>query len=465
MKRSTYPLYFFLLGILISYFLKEGYSYYTYFYDLNSSDKTLCVVLFLVGGLSGITFKDKITQIRLPFYLFYFLSTFYVLEFCYYLLSFSSYAHFPIYFQLILSGIGLSMLFRMPPKHTFALLFGVLLVLFASFSKLEIFIFSAIGSVFILVASNKAKINWGFSALCLIPFLFPLTPVSYFSDQHLYHDKIISQFTTRFSQIDITEWKGDRWFYFNHRPYFSTIDYSMYYEPMAHLPLRLIENPEKILVIGGENGILIHQILKHESVQSVTFLPYDSSLFRIASTESEFLTINHSIFDNEKIKVISNSIFDYLAFENTSFDLIYIDLPDPSSIETSQYFSKEFYQLLKNHLTPDGIFITQSMSPYLTPNSFQTIKNTIISAGFQIQPMHNQIPTIGEWSWVMGALDSIKFSDFQFEKAEQLNTKWLTPESTRLLLSFGKSPNSDYAINTIDSAILFKLNINETAFH
>ncbi len=47
--------------------------------------------------------------------------------------------------------------------------------------------------------------------------------------------------------------------------------------------------------------------------------------------------------------------------------------------------------------------VTQATSPYFSNKAFTCINRTIQAAGFSTLPYHNQIPTMGEWGWILAA--------------------------------------------------------------
>lgn len=48
-----------------------------------------------------------------------------------------------------------------------------------------------------------------------------------------------------------------------------------YQEMIAHLPLASHPNPKKVLVIGGGDGGVVREVLKHESVENVVLCDID----------------------------------------------------------------------------------------------------------------------------------------------------------------------------------------------
>ena len=48
-----------------------------------------------------------------------------------------------------------------------------------------------------------------------------------------------------------------------------------YQEMIAHLPLASHPNPKKVLVIGGGDGGVVREVLKHDSVENVVLVDID----------------------------------------------------------------------------------------------------------------------------------------------------------------------------------------------
>jgi spermidine synthase / saccharopine dehydrogenase (NADP+, L-glutamate-forming) len=48
-----------------------------------------------------------------------------------------------------------------------------------------------------------------------------------------------------------------------------------YQEMIAHLPLASHPNPKKVLVIGGGDGGVVREVLKHETVEHVVLCDID----------------------------------------------------------------------------------------------------------------------------------------------------------------------------------------------
>lgn len=131
-------------------------------------------------------------------------------------------------------------------------------------------------------------------------------------------------------------------------------------EYLVHFPLLYHPNPENILLIGtGFNGAL-GEILKHQP-NKIYYLELDPELIKTAE--------KYTSFKNEGVKIVNIDTRYFLKTRQEKFDVIIINLPDPSTALINRFYSQEFFQEAKFHLNPYGVLATHlSFSPnYLNP--------------------------------------------------------------------------------------------------
>lgn len=264
-------------------------------------------------------------------------------------------------------------------------------------------------------------------------------PFKFIPDQSLFFDRLLESKTTRQGKIHRVQWKGEQWIHYNGRLTASTIDAHLYYEPLVHPAMSLAGQGKDILLIGGENGLALTEIVK-----------YDPRVFDIIPLDAEFLKNSRVHAD----PMITEAPFSWLHETSSLYDVIVLDLPDPIDISTNQYYTLEFYELCLKHLRNDGLLVTQASSPYFSPNTHYSIQATIEAAGLQTVNYHNQVPTIGQWGWVIATSgeDNLKT---RLKNAEaEVTTRWWNQEAMQMMLSFGKRGYFDQktpVINTIKS--------------
>lgn len=284
----------------------------------------------------------------------------------------------------------------------------------------------------------------GFSTL----FLSVLTvsyfgrPSEFFSSQKRYSDRVVFSSETPFQKIDITTWKGHYWAYANNIIQFSTLDEQMYYEPIVHPVMQLASNASNVLVIGGENGIIIRELKKYPEVKHIDLIPLDTGLLSLSKTHPIFKRVNKDALEFDIISLPDVDAFRYLENQRNKFDVIIIDAPDPIDLEINRYYTKEFYELCFRALTSGGLMVTQAGSPYYATKAFEAISNTVKTAGFTPFQFHNQVLSMGEWGWIIGSksLTNEELTDkFMAMKFDDIDTKWINNEAMQMMMSFGKS--------------------------
>ena len=177
----------------------------------------------------------------------------------------------------------------------------------------------------------------------------------------------------------------------------------------------------------------------------------------MARDEALFTDVNEGALTNKNVIILEEDPFTFLASHEEIYDLIFIDAPDPVDVLTNQFYTQEFYQLVNTALTGNGMFVTQSGSPYFATEAYEMLKRTIANSGFYITSYHNQVLSLGEWSWTIGSKDGKVKSKLEDASFKVFDTKWLNNEAMRMMLSFGKSKIAvDSSINTIADPKLYE---------
>lgn len=134
-------------------------------------------------------------------------------------------------------------------------------------------------------------------------------------------------------------------------------DEFIYHEMLAHVPILAHGKAERILIIGGGDGGIVREIVKHASVKTITQVEIDDQVINMSK---QYLP-NHSqgAFDDPRWQLV---IQDGMAFMHDStehFDVIMIDSTDPTG-PGEVLFSREFYAACQQRLNPGGILVTQN---------------------------------------------------------------------------------------------------------
>ncbi len=194
------------------------------------------------------------------------------------------------------------------------------------------------------------------SIVCLFLFfsqkldnLNKITASFRFRNQHL-----ISSTNTQYGNISITQTEKQYNFY-ESGLFLGTNKETYFNEELIHLSLLSHSRAENILLVGGGFNGGIYEILKHP-VKKVYYLELDPKLI-----ESSFVflpEIYKKSLKDEKVKIKTLDARYFLKNSKEKFDVIIINLPNPSTILLNRLYTKEFFQIVKEKLKKDGVFVT-----------------------------------------------------------------------------------------------------------
>lgn len=139
-------------------------------------------------------------------------------------------------------------------------------------------------------------------------------------------------------------------------------DEFVYHEMLAHVPLFSHPNPKRALIVGGGDGGLLEEALKHAGIEAVTMVELDDGVVTLA--KAHFGDLNRGAFEDPRTKLIIGDGAKFVAETEDRFDVIMIDSTDPQG-PGEVLFSKAFYADCKRCLTPGGILVTQNGVPFL----------------------------------------------------------------------------------------------------
>jgi spermidine synthase len=240
------------------------------------------------------------------------------------------------------------------------------------------------------------------SVVLLGGFLYSFRITSFF-EQFVYQDEIILTRQSPYQRIIVTKWNQDLRLYLNGHLQFSTADEYRYHEPLVHIPMTLARNREKILVLGGGDGMVLREIFKYADVQKVDLVDLDPEMTSLAIRNPVFKKVNGSSLTNTKVKVYNQDAFTFVKNATDLYSVIIIDLPDPNDTGLGKLYTREFYKMLQKRLAVDGVMVTQATSPYFATQAFWCIAHTIRDVFPAVQPYTVYVPSFGQWGFVLAA--------------------------------------------------------------
>jgi len=181
----------------------------------------------------------------------------------------------------------------------------------------------------------------------------------------------------------------------------SEADEFIYHEALVHPAMLTHPQPEKVFIAGGGEGATLREVLTHKTVKRAVMVDIDEEVVDVCR---RFLPSWHQhAFDDLRAELHFADARKYLEESSDKFDVIIIDLVDPLEGGPARLlYTKEFYQMVKQRLKPDGIMSVQAEpAEWTNLDNFAAIANTLGSVFPIARPYQVHVPSfLGLWGFV-----------------------------------------------------------------
>lgn len=261
-------------------------------------------------------------------------------------------------------------------------------------------------------------VGWSLSGVLFLGIIFAENATQHFEDQ-LYQDEIIFAQTTNAQRVIVTRWREDFRLYLNGHLQFSSTDEYRYHEALVH-PAMLSPGPrERVLILGGGDGMAAREVLSFEGVKHLHLVDLDAAVTDLFRDNALLAELNHQALRDPRTKVITGDAMSFLENTQELYDIVIIDLPDPSDTHLGKLYSKAFYDLVQRRLGPQGRVGIQATSPYRAREAFWSIVHTVEASTsgnpetprtLRVHPYHTMVPSFGTWGFILAGREPIDIS-------------------------------------------------------
>ena len=180
---------------------------------------------------------------------------------------------------------------------------------------------------------------------------------------------------------------------------FCSLDERYYHEALVFPAMEVADSNERILILGGGDGLALREVLKYPTVKHVDLVDIDPIIVELAKNEPTLLAQNNRSLLDGRVNVHNEDAKKYIDGELQPYNVIIIDFPDPVSPILSSLYTKELFSKIANHLSVNGALVCQSNSPEDTPQVYWSIAKTITKAGLCTLGYNVIVPSFGLWGF------------------------------------------------------------------
>lgn len=253
--------------------------------------------------------------------------------------------------------------------------------------------------------------------ILLITFIFYGTYITRYAEKHLYFDQVVYSTQTPYQKIDVTRSPTTREqrLYIDGHIQFSSRDEYRYHENLVHPVLSVPGSRKNVLILGGGDGLAAREVLKYSDIELIHLVDIDPEMVRLGRELPVLTRLNKKSLSAERLTAFSEDAFSFINKPGILYDRVIIDMPDPHNEAINKLYSREFYTMIQRRISPDGIIITQSSSPFFTRRVFWCIENTLDSVFDFTLSYHTSLPSFGIWGFNM-ARNNVEFPEkFNFD--------------------------------------------------
>jgi len=149
-------------------------------------------------------------------------------------------------------------------------------------------------------------------------------------------------------------------------------DEFIYHEMLAHVPILAHGSVTRVLIVGGGDGGMLREVLKHRDVDCVTQVELDNKVVDLCR---QYLP-NHSqgAFEDPRVALVFDDGLHFVSSTDRQFDVIISDSTDPLG-PGEALFSADFYRACQRCLKPGGVLVTQNGVVFMQPDEVRTTAN------------------------------------------------------------------------------------------
>lgn len=201
-------------------------------------------------------------------------------------------------------------------------------------------------------------------------------------------------------------------------------DEFVYHEMVAHPALFTHPHPKRVLVVGGGDGGVIREVIKHPEVEQAVLVEIDG---KVIEYSKKYLPEIAGELDNPRVDVQVADGYMHIIESKNQYDVIMVDSTEPVG-PAAPLFERGFYQGIYEALKDDGIFVAQTDNPWFKADLIRKLNKDVKEIFPIVRVYGANIPTYpsGLWTFTIGSkvYDPLQVDE---TKIPDLDTKYYTP--------------------------------------
>jgi len=226
---------------------------------------------------------------------------------------------------------------------------------------------------------------------------------------------------SKFQMVEIAEsYQYGRCLLLDGKMQSSEKDEFIYHEALVHPALITHPEPKRVAIIGGGEGATLREVLKHSTVKECVMIDIDEDVIKLS--EKYLPEWSAGAFQDPRARVLVADGRKFLSEAKAgSYDVIIIDISEPVPGGPAYLlFTKEFYEIVTDKLSPDGVVSGQVGSTQCTDLTMHSMIIRTMKASFPVvRPFSIEVPSFDiPWGIAVASkkTDPVKLSPAEVDK-------------------------------------------------
>ncbi len=190
----------------------------------------------------------------------------------------------------------------------------------------------------------------------------------------------------------------------------SEADGYIYHEMLAHVPVCTHRDPKRVLLIGGGNGGVAHELLRHREL-TVDMVEIDSEVVEVSK---KFF---REYEPSERLNLIIDDAVKFVeTVESKSYDIIIIDS------DNEAFYTKEAYAKFYEILADDGLLASQGGSYFIDITAQKEILKNMGEKFWIAMPYRYEMLSYGGvWNFIIASKKYHPTADIVLQRADLID--------------------------------------------
>jgi spermidine synthase len=181
----------------------------------------------------------------------------------------------------------------------------------------------------------------------------------------------------------------------------SSLDAYRYSEALVHPAAVTAARRERALVIRGGSGVIEKELLRYRAFRSVTVLAESRAIVELSQSSDWLRALSDDALRDSRIRIVLGEALPWLERTSEHYDVIIVDARDPADAIAGKYYTRYFFSLLRQRLSPAGVASLQAASSASSPRAQQAMVASARAAELEVLRYAVPIPTLGEWGFLL----------------------------------------------------------------